>query len=146
MNPPIKIRHAKVEDLNFILNSWLKRYRDAIRARFVSDRDYYAIQHEVISKILAQPGLIALIACNPSDENQIFGYVVAEQSHLVPDLLFVHWTYTKGFARKYGIAGSLLKALPAASTVHYTHKTALVEFLDKSKQAIFNPAYCWAIL
>lgn len=147
MNPQVTIRSAEAGDLNFVLNSWLKRYRDAIRARFVSDKVYYAVQHEVITKILQQPGLVALVACNAAEPNQIYGYVIAEKNHIVPDLMLVHWIYVKGPFRKFGLAKSLLSALPQdRSNVHYTHRTRNVEFLDKNQQAIFNPSYVWSLL
>ena len=148
MNPPIKIRPAKAEDLNFILNSWLKRYRDAIRARFVTDGVYYAYQHEAITKILQQPGLKAVVACNPDDEDQIYGYLIAEDHHIVPDLRLLHWLYVKGPLRRFGIAKALLESVNDNSrkNVHYTHKTKLVEFLDKDNQWIYNPYYCWGLL
>lgn len=146
MHPPVKIRPAHGQDINFILNSWLKRYRDAIRARFVTDNTYFSIQHDVITSILAQPGLVALVACNPEDENQIYGYVIAEKNHIVPDLLFIHWIYVKGPFRRFNVAKMLLSSLPQdCSQIHYTHRTKLVDVLDKTQRAIFNPTFVWSL-
>ncbi len=145
MSQMFKVRSAKAEDLPFILNSWLKRYRDAISVRLVTDRVYYEKQNFVIKKILAAEGLRVLVACDPQDENLIYGYTVGE--FLSDDWCLVHWTYCKGPFRKFGIGKSLVDQLiGTANKVQYTHKTHLVDFLFKGREVSFNPFYVWALV
>lgn len=145
MPQPFKIRPAQANDINFVLHSWLKRYRDAISARLVTDRVYYEKQHAVIRAILGKPGLKISVACDLTDENLIYGYCVGEQ--LTEDWVIVHWTYVKGPFRKFLVGTALLKdVIGSATNIHYSHRTHLVEFLDKNKQAKWNPFYVWSLL
>ncbi len=143
-----KIRPAVGNDANFILNSWLRRYRDAVSPKLVTDRVFFKIQHDIICKILAKPELRVLVAVAPDDENQIFGYIVAEDlSKLVPDLVMLHWVYCKGPFRRFGVAKALLiEAIGEHKLIHYSHHTYLTEFLDRNKTWAYNPAYIWSLL
>lgn len=139
------IRPAESTDIPFILNSWLKRYRDAVHPRLVTDRVYFEAQHAVIRKILATEGLEILVACDPTDANHIYGYVVAE--HLTPDWILLHWIYVKGAFRKFGLAKRLLTdVIGASNKIQYTHRTKLTDYLIKNGNCVFNPQYIWAIL
>lgn len=142
---PWKVRPAKQEDIPFILNSWLKRYRDAISVRLVTDRVYYEKQHQVIRAILGKVGLGIFVACSQEDEDQIYGYVVGET--LSDKWLIIHWVYVKGPFRRFGIAKDLMKrVLGGFEEIHYSHKTHLIEFLDKEKKWKYNPYYVWSLL
>lgn len=141
----LTIRPARPEDIHFILHSWLKRYRDAIRARFIPDKVYYSVQHDVITKIFSQTGLVIRVAVNPEDENQIYGYVVAEVSPLLPQVKFLHWIYVKGPFRRFGVAKALLASLPDLEHVHYTHRTRWVDDLNKENTWLHNPHYVWSL-
>ena len=143
MSSLFQLRPAEAKDRNFILNSWLRRYRDAISARLVTDAVYYRIQHEVITKILDRPNLLTVVACNPEDPMQIYGYLVAE---VLDDLLLVHWTYVKGPFRRFGVAKAMLAQLPAAGKVQHTHRTHLLRFLDPKEISTYNPCYIWSLI
>jgi GNAT superfamily N-acetyltransferase len=139
------VRPGKAEDVPFILHSWLKRYRDAVHPRLISDRAYYEVQHAVIRKILEAPGLKISVACDKEDENHIYGYCVGEQ--LADGWTIVHWTYVKGPFRRFGIGKKLVSDIVGdVEKVHYSHRTKLVDFLNKDKQAVFNPYYVWSLL
>jgi GNAT superfamily N-acetyltransferase len=141
-----RIRPIKSADENFIRNSWLKRFREAISARLVTDKVYFGVQHDVITKILAQSGLKAYAAVDPKDEDHIYGYIVAEERAGL-DALLLHWVYVKGPFRRFGVARKLLQEVnPEAKSVHFTHKTHLVKFLDKKDEWTFNPVYIFALL
>jgi hypothetical protein len=49
--PLFNLRPMEAADAPFVLNSWLRRFRDAISVRLVTDATYYRIQHAVILKI-----------------------------------------------------------------------------------------------
>lgn len=139
-----RLRPAKPEDVNFIVHSFLKRYRDAIHIRLVTDKVYYEKQHAVIAKILQTPGCDVRVACDPEDENHIYGWVLAE--HLTDDWILLHFCYVKGAFRRFGVAKALLNDVIGTSTkIQYTHKTKLVDFLDPQNRAVFNPMYVWAM-
>lgn len=139
------VRAAVEADLPLILNSWLKRYRSAIHPRLVTDRVYYESQHAVIRKIFDNPALKVVVACDPEDTNHVYGYAVAED--LAPGWVMIHWVYTKGAFRKFGVAKHLLQTVIGDATrVQYSHKTALVQYLDKQNQATFVPQFVWALL
>lgn len=134
------IRPATPNDANFIISSWLKRYRDAISPRLVTDKIYYSAQHQIIAAILQKPTTEVFIACNAADEGQICGYVVGER---LPDLSMIHWVYVKNSFRKWGIATELLAKFPEAT--QYTHRTHLVKFLDKNGKLRYNPVPLWSL-
>lgn len=147
-SPLFKIRPMEASDAPFVLNSWLRRYRDSVAARLVTDRVFYQVQHDIILKILAKPELKATVACSLEDSNHIYGYLIAEDlSKLVPDLVMLHFTYVKGPFRRFGIAKALLQdTIGDHKLVHYSHRTHLLDFLDKSEAWTFNPAYIWSLL
>ncbi len=130
-----------------VFNSWLKRYRDAVSVRLVTDRVFFEVQHKVIRKILERPGLVLRVACNPEDSNQIYAYIVAEFNQIVPDLTLIHWIYVKSPFRRAGVAKDLLSTvLEDHKQIHYTHKTFLTQYLDKDNKWIYNPTFVWTLL
>lgn len=146
--PLFKLRPMEATDAPFVLNSWLRRYRDAISARLVTDRTYYSIQHAVILKILATPTLRATIVCSPEDANHIYAYCISEDlSSLVPDLVILHFIYTKGTFRRFGLAKALLAdAIGGHKLVHYSHRSHLITHLDRNNAWVYNPCYIWGLL
>lgn len=142
------LRPAEPNDANFIINSWLKRYRDAVSKKLVTDKVFYATQHDIIYKILQRPELYATVACSKDDENHIYGYCISEDlTKLVPDLVILHWCYVKGPVRRFGIAKALIAdAVKEHKLVHFTHKTHLIEFLNPLKTWVHNPSYIWSLL
>lgn len=146
--PLYNLRPAEGGDVNFILNSWLRRYREAISARLVTDAVYYATQHKVIRAILAQPELRVLVACSPDDSSHIFGYAVGSDfSAYIPGLFIVHFVYVKAAFRRFGVAKALCADLIGDRVaVHYSHRTHLLPFIDRENKWVFNPTYVWSLL
>lgn len=139
-----RIREGKAEDIPFVLNSLLKRYRDAIPIRLVTDRVYYENQHHVVTHIMQSPGAKLLVACDPEHENTIFGYCLAED--LTPDWVLLHFAYVKGAFRRFGLAKDLIKqAIGSATKVQYTHSMKSVKWLNKENTWEYNCFYVWAI-
>lgn len=102
------IRTAKNEDLGFILNSWLKSYRDSIFSQSIKDYNYYPYQEERIKGILNAEGSAALIVCDPEDEDHILGYVVFNAFGPM-----LHYIYIKRHFRGFGLAKYLLEGVKA---------------------------------
>lgn len=136
-----QLRPATVADIPFITNSWLRSYRNNCRNIWgVPSELYYQGQHEVVERIFASANLKAFVACNPEDDSQIFGYIIATTP--VEDTLCVHWVYCKQPLRKFGVGKGLFLALKPTSYAHtyYSHRTT--EAIDKlalKYDLLFNP-------
>lgn len=115
-----KIRPMADTDRSFVIAAWLNNYRrESYFAARVTDKVFFYHHHAIVERLLARSRV--LIACDPSDENEIVGYIVWE-----PGVL--HWVYVKKAFRKFGIGRSLLSAtdLPDdLAGVHITHPTKL---------------------
>jgi hypothetical protein len=131
-------------DISFVMNSWLRRYRDSIHPRLVTDRVYYEFQQGVIQRILATEGLKVVVAVDPEDTNHIYGYCVGEA--LTDDWMMLHWVYVKGAFRRFSMARDLLNSVVnTSSKIQYSHRTKLVDYLDKNGTAVYVPSYTWAM-
>lgn len=136
MKPQIKLRPAKLEDLNFILNSWLKSYRNSPFAAKMINKVYFTNHQKLIKNLLANN--LITIACNPQDEEQIFGYTVF--NYMPADVLLIHYMYVKHTYRKFGIAKEMLTAIQKEQTgVLYTHHTKYADLLKSKVALIFDP-------
>jgi len=97
---PFKIRDPKGDDLALILNSWLRSDRDNGRNRFMSQETYFdGFRGECVSKL--ESGFVT-VACNPADEDQIYGWAAATEGGTV------HYVYVKQAFRGYGVGKALL--------------------------------------
>lgn len=136
MQPKVKLRPAMKEDLNFILNSWLKSYRSSPFAAKMINKVYFSNHQEVIKSILADN--LITVACNPEDEGQIFGYMVFNT--LPGNVLLIHYTYIKHTYRRMGIAKFIYDAIKTDDLgVLYTHHTKYADFLSNKLTLIFDP-------
>lgn len=134
--PAIKLRPASEADAAFIFNSWLKCYRHSKAALQIQNEVYFSGQHKVIEGLAKRSTFV--IACNPDDESQIYGYSVGET---VDNVTVVHFIYVKEPYRKLGLACTLLAALghEAGTPYIYTHKTHAAEKLEKKHPMIYHP-------
>ncbi len=134
--PALKLRPAAVTDAAFIFNSWLKCYRHSKSAMQVQNDIYFSAQHKVIEGLVKRAQFI--IACSPTDENQIYGYGVGE---MVEDVVCVHFIYVKEPYRKLGLACTLLAALGhvPGTPYLYTHRTHVAEKLEKKHPLVYHP-------
>lgn len=123
----IKIRSVRPGDEPFIINSYLNSYRSSPLVSSVPKGFYYSNQTEVIKLLMAESA--AKVACNPEDEDQIYGYVLASETS---EFVFCHWVYIKGPFRRFGVATKLLADLPQ-KTAFYTHFNEFQELFKKHK-------------
>lgn len=132
----VKLRAPNKADLNFILNSWLKSYRNSGFAAPMINPVYYK-NHEPLLKDLLSSNLIT-VACNPLDEGQIYGYVVF--NYLPGDILVLHYIYTKHSFRRFGIAKQIMASIRKSDdAILYTHHTKYAELLKNKLPIIFDP-------
>lgn len=135
-NEHVRIRPMAKADESFIYHSWLKSYRDSPTVRSIPNTIYFARHHDVIERIFKDPSTVVNIACNPEDENQIYGYIVGGTVGPV-----VHWVYVKHPFRGAGIGALLEKSVVGdnGATAVYTHRVKQMDRLLKDKTYTYNP-------
>jgi hypothetical protein len=116
---PMVVREARAADYNFVLKAWLVGARDHIWTHKVPDGFYFNAQRDAIAAVASRPHAVCLVAADVSDDNELFGFIVAERPHVargplgeairVP--LIVHYVYTKRVFRKMDIARRLLQSV-----------------------------------
>lgn len=121
---PIRVRNYEPDiDKNFILNSWLKSYRNSPATRNMENGTYYFEQGRLIEEMLDKCSV--LVACNTDDSTQIYGYLVSQE---IKGTFIIHYVYTKLDFRNLGIAKMLIKArghkLDRDNPAVYTHRTS----------------------
>lgn len=121
--PRISLRPPKVEDLGFIMKSWLKSQGRA-RSRLERNHGYWGAQKEVVSRLLEHARVIVACRSEPCPElchahpsDHIVGYGVGE---LVDREAVIHWIYVREDDRSKGIARQLLARLRVGAGVDMT--------------------------
>lgn len=103
---PILIRQPAIlteqsNDLDFIYSSWIKCVLNQ-KPYSVLDKSWLnAAQHSIITRLLRNCDV--LIACDPQDIDQLFGYIVFDKNKRT-----LHWVYCKYDFRKTGVATKLM--------------------------------------
>jgi len=135
-NPVFNIRPAKEDDIPFIFNSWLKSYRNSHFCKLLVNEVYFSEHHKVIQNLIKHSTV--LIACNPEDENQLYGYLVASKEQ---NILCLHYIYIKHAFRNFKIASSLLQSIshdPSQAAI-YTHHTRICDKLAEKYNLLYHP-------
>lgn len=130
----IKIRNLRAEDKPFIINSWLKSYKEQPFAKDIPKDIYYKFHSEIIRDILNRETTKVLLAVATEDEDVIVGYVVLEEGRIN----IFHYIYVKRAFNNLGIAKRLIKE-SGIKKGYATHLTKSGKpFIDKSG-LIYNP-------
>lgn len=129
-----QLRAGKMEDLNFIIISWLKGlyygsefYREIPWPTFKKNYEAY------LKRLLAKDSILVAVAALKSNADVILGYSITEE---IQDKNVVHWVYVKEDFRRIGIAKDLL---PSKLDV-CTHLTSMGKQL-KPKSVVFDPFF-----
>lgn len=133
---PASLRRAQEKDISFIFNSWLKSYRNSLFAKSISNTIYFSEHHKIIEKLAKTSEII--IACNPDDPDQIYGYICAEK---IDDIFTIHYIYVKQPFRKLGLANFMLSAFDVdmgEPSIH-THQTKTAELLAAKYNTVYHP-------
>lgn len=130
-----EIRDAVADDLNFILSSWLKSYRQSSQfARYIPSRLYFEWHQKVIKRILERRTTKVRVAYTPGSPEVILGYFVAEDQG---DVSVAHYLYVKKAFRRFGIAKELFSNF---GYMEYTHMTDECRWiLNKVLSLVYNP-------
>lgn len=153
MKLPLKFRGFKSEDQDFIFDSWLRSYResenkvwvfeirdpksDGVR-RQIKDDVFFPEHRRLIQKLNCP----ALIACNPDDEDQIYGYLVGKH---FTDSSVIHYIYVKEAFKHMKVASTLIERFQPQKTLFYTHLNydgaKLIEQNQTKTNWCFNPYF-----
>lgn len=100
----VLVRPAEAADIPFIFNSWLRSFRTGSLCANVANSIYFVEHHKVLEKLLKRSEV--LVACEPSDPTNIYGYLCYEK---IQDIFVLHYAYVKHTFRQLGVANSLLE-------------------------------------
>jgi len=136
----IAFRQPTEADLSFVYSSWLKSYRTSDASRRMVNDVYYGGHKRVIARLLSTS--LAIVAVNPEDPDQIYGYIVYAEAAGVP---VVHYVYVKQPYRRHGIASQLFalvrKSYPQTGDLPAlaTHATDYYDKLRDKWNLLYNP-------
>jgi hypothetical protein len=143
------VRAAKASDSAFILDAWVESFRESHSAGVIPMPMYRRVYKEAIAWLLARDGMELLVACNPLDEDQVFGFlahelgVIDRATHR--DIPALHYLFVKQPFRRLGIARQLLaaSAVNTAQPFYASFKTAVATELARSKRLAvkWNPLF-----
>lgn len=127
---PILIRPAEVSDLHFILHSWLRVMRRETPSE-CPDELFFKVHQTLLKNLLTRAS--AICAVNPSDTDQLFGYMVYEGNIL-------HFSFVKSPFRRLHVFQRLLKrAFADPQDVQYSQSTYATKALSQKFKMIYNP-------
>lgn len=142
MPSDIKIRPAVGTDVPFVADSWLESFRMSHAAGPVPMDLYWPLYREIIARALQRPNMRCLIACNPEDESQIYGYLCHEVSDTGVPVIF--YCFTKQVFRRVGVQRALFEAagIKANERLLYCFKTPMGgKVAQKLRGATWDPLY-----
>ncbi len=109
---PLKVdlhfRLPTPEDLAFVLRAWLLGARESGWGPMCINSVWYEFQQKLIGDLAARPNCRLLVACNPTDPSQLYGFACGEPA-TEGRALVMHWVYVKQTFRRFGIGKQLLK-------------------------------------
>ena len=138
---PMTTRAMVSADYAFVFGTWLQgHYEKSNWAKGLEWEVYKNHHHALIEEILDKGK--ALVACDPGYENQIYGYIVY---YGIPHQgLVLHYVYTKGPFRRFGVANHLMaeagftKMTPFAFT-QLNNQDVIHDLRKKWPLARYNP-------
>jgi hypothetical protein len=117
-------------DVNFVLDSWLRSYRESPYAGCIPNNRFFDIMHEAVEGLLAR-GAKVEVACAKHDPDKILGWLCGE---IINEELCLHFCYVKDPYRRMGLMTELLDRLDETHKEGkrmYTFKTAASKWLPK---------------
>lgn len=129
-----RFRPYKPEDIPFIQNSWgSSYYKGAEYHRFLAPVEFHHYHRPIRERLLLSQNVAIIVACDPSDEDLILGWILVEKPHKAQGLI-LHYLYVKEAFKREKLASRLIdRALPEGP-VMFTHLT------DRARKLMnFNP-------
>jgi hypothetical protein len=121
-------------DFNFILNAWMKSYRDS--KRLMRSEVFYAGQQNLIAEIAKRR--TAVVGCDAAAPDWIAGFAVGQL--LADGTLILDYVYVKSPYRERGIALQLVGSLGwcPGTPIIATHMTKQAEKLSRKYEVTYN--------
>lgn len=107
--------YNKLWDEEFLYSTWLKSYALSPTTRGIPRVIYNKGQRERINRLVADPLSVIDIACNPENNELIYGWCCRTGNIL-------HYVYVKNAYRRAGIAKALLEPIDGGAVI-WTHKS-----------------------
>lgn len=98
-------RPARPSDVPFILDSWIKSFRESPWAGVVPNNQFYDVTRSAIEGLLER-GARLVVACSKADPDQILGWSCTEK---VRGGDAAHFVYVKDPYRRRGLATELIQ-------------------------------------
>lgn len=136
--PLIEVRPITVTDLPFVFSSWLKSQRRQGERAYMTNRTYFQSEKRRITELLDHSG--GLIAYNPDDVAQVYGYLIFS---IVDTLTILHFGYVKKTFRRFGIMRRLVtEVCPDAGReeIGVTHISPEVLAFKHRHKLVFDPS------
>ena len=135
----VAYRAAVPEDVNFILNSWLKSHRKAKIPATMNDRAYFRLWHTLARRIIerALTGRVTvLVACSRECPDQILGWSAYERAKNT-----LHYVYVKHPYRRWGLARTMLAlhGISHEAPAVWTHQTHAADQYLSRYRAGYDP-------
>lgn len=130
----IDIRPATGADVPWIYSSWMKSFREHGSGVGRISRDVYRVHHRLaMERVTSKDGVLTIVACNPEDNAQIFGWLCGEVD-TTKRRAVLYYGHVKSERRRQGIMRALCAALGVelGMEVHYAHHTK-VSWLENGK-------------
>ena len=138
MSQEILLRAPCDQDGSFIIDSMVREVRDHYPNTHMDKSLFYKEYKEIVKTLISKS--LIVIAANPEDPDQIFGYLIFEK---IEDIPIIHFLYVKLTFRENGIATQLLKSVFENFGKEKTLITHLPrsrkedgKFLDSTKQTL----------
>jgi GNAT superfamily N-acetyltransferase len=135
---PWTIRRVYPSDLDFIIDTWTRSYRERGKlCPYIIEGLFFHEHSNLIRQIFGRAE--TFVACDKDDDEMIIGYIVAAPG--MTDVL--HYVYVKKAFRRMGVTRSLLEKVKQGEMAVNTHenvpKGLLKLIQDKYKSVSFNP-------
>lgn len=105
-NIKFKLRTCFPEDINFILNSWVKGLSGSCPYRDLDKTWTIFASHSLALALLQRSEVV--VACSQTDDWHILGYCVYSR---FKDAIIIHWGHVKKDFRSEGIFTALLDSI-----------------------------------
>lgn len=130
------IRGALPSDIPFIYHSWIQSmHHDSRLGKSCLTEVFLQGQTQVIDAILSEPDTDIHVACDLTEHDVIFGYMVFQKPRTL------HYVFVKKDFRRFGIADYFATWMMPQEDVEYTHRTESTKsFIIKNyPQMTYNP-------
>lgn len=143
-DPGFILREYVETDNAFVFDSWMSSYANKQDNAYINNyifnnrlsrEEFKRIYQRVLDRLV--PRCHILVACDPVDTSQIFGWICYEQRE---KNIIVHYLYVKeAFRKEFGIGKTLLfLVIKQGTELSCSHLTGTARKLLKAKQIVIK--------